>query len=252
MRRRPAPRRPPSPSVERRRRPDREPASRPRAASRTSAAPAGCGRDPELVRLAHVDAFRREPAAVWAFYAARFAGAAAARPNAGHGALAALQAAGRLDAPRDAEHRRPAPCRRLRPDRGARLAGAWPAAPRCGRELPMAEALRAPRGGRRRRAALRLRRRPPARRRHVRRAAAGGRHRRGLRGRRVVRPPARRRQLARGAAGRRAAGGREGERRRASRSSTAIRRPTTASPTSSTAGRWARACPRWPTPCSDR
>ncbi len=60
--------------------------------------PGGLWSDPELVRLAHVDAFRREPAAVWAFYAARFEGLAAARPNAGHGALARLEAAGRLEA----------------------------------------------------------------------------------------------------------------------------------------------------------
>ena len=88
--------------------------------------PDGLWRDPELVRLAHVDALRDEPAAVWAFYARRFGGVQEAQPNAGHLALAALERHGvveRLVTQNvDGLHRRGG----LRPDRGARVAGRGP------------------------------------------------------------------------------------------------------------------------------
>jgi NAD-dependent deacetylase len=45
-----------------------------------------------------IDAFRRDPARVWEFYALRLGVLAAAKPNAAHHALARLEAAGLLDA----------------------------------------------------------------------------------------------------------------------------------------------------------
>ena len=103
--------------------------------------PGGLWSDPELVRLAQVSTFRREPAAVWAFYAARFEGLAAARPNAGHGALARLQDAGRLDAlvtqNIDGLHRA-AGSRPIEVHGSLALA----VCTSCGRELPTPEALR--------------------------------------------------------------------------------------------------------------
>lgn len=44
--------------------------------------------------VAHVDALRRDPARVWAFYALRLEGLAAAEPNDGHRALAELEERG--------------------------------------------------------------------------------------------------------------------------------------------------------------
>ena len=45
-----------------------------------------------------IDAFRRDPARVWEFYALRLGVLADARPNDAHRALARLEAAGLLDA----------------------------------------------------------------------------------------------------------------------------------------------------------
>jgi NAD-dependent deacetylase len=42
-------------------------------------------------KVAHIDAFRRDPARVWGFYAQRLAGLAQAEPNDGHRALAELE-----------------------------------------------------------------------------------------------------------------------------------------------------------------
>ena len=44
--------------------------------------------------VAHIDAFPRDPARVWEFYALRLDALASAEPNAGHRALARLEAAG--------------------------------------------------------------------------------------------------------------------------------------------------------------
>ncbi len=50
------------------------------------------------MEVAHIDVFRRDPERFWRFYGARFAALEHTRPNAAHAALAALEAAGRLDA----------------------------------------------------------------------------------------------------------------------------------------------------------
>ena len=54
------------------------------------------GVDP--MQVAHVDAFRSDPARFWSFYAPRFHLLAGKRPNAAHRALAELERAGRLEA----------------------------------------------------------------------------------------------------------------------------------------------------------
>jgi NAD-dependent protein deacetylase/lipoamidase len=48
--------------------------------------------------VAHIDAFRREPARVWEFYALRLDALARADPNEGHRALAELEEQGRIQA----------------------------------------------------------------------------------------------------------------------------------------------------------
>lgn len=48
------------------------------------------------MRVAHIDAFRRDPVRFWRFYGERFASLHDKQPNAAHHALAALEAAGRL------------------------------------------------------------------------------------------------------------------------------------------------------------
>jgi NAD-dependent deacetylase len=53
------------------------------------------GVDPRTV--AHVDAFRRDPAYVWTFYRRRIDMVRAARPNAAHRALAELEREGRIE-----------------------------------------------------------------------------------------------------------------------------------------------------------
>jgi NAD-dependent deacetylase len=50
------------------------------------------------MEVAHISAWRRDPARFWGFYGARFAALEGKQPNAAHRALAALEAAGRLDA----------------------------------------------------------------------------------------------------------------------------------------------------------
>ena len=50
------------------------------------------------MEVAHIDAWRRDPARFWHFYGDRFATLGAKRPNRAHGALVALERAGRLDA----------------------------------------------------------------------------------------------------------------------------------------------------------
>ena len=54
------------------------------------------GVDP--MRVAHVDAFRRDPGSFWGFYGPRFAMLADKEPNPAHVALAGLEARGRLEA----------------------------------------------------------------------------------------------------------------------------------------------------------
>ena len=50
------------------------------------------------MEVAHIDAFRSDPARFWGFYGERFATLGAKTPNAAHEALAALEDAGLLDA----------------------------------------------------------------------------------------------------------------------------------------------------------
>jgi NAD-dependent deacetylase len=50
------------------------------------------------MEVAHISVWRRDPARFWGFYGERFAMLDGKRPNAAHCALAALEAAGRLDA----------------------------------------------------------------------------------------------------------------------------------------------------------
>jgi NAD-dependent deacetylase len=49
------------------------------------------------MEVAHIDAFRSDPARFWGFYAERFAALQHKRPNGAHEALAAMERAGRLD-----------------------------------------------------------------------------------------------------------------------------------------------------------
>jgi NAD-dependent deacetylase len=48
--------------------------------------------------VAHISVWRRDPARFWGFYGQRFAALEGKQPNGAHRALAALEAAGRLDA----------------------------------------------------------------------------------------------------------------------------------------------------------
>ncbi len=50
------------------------------------------------MQVAHIDAFRDDPARFWSFYAERFASLESKLPNGAHRALVALEAAGMLDA----------------------------------------------------------------------------------------------------------------------------------------------------------
>ena len=50
------------------------------------------------MEVAHIDAFREDPERFWGFYSERFATLEGKLPNAAHDALAALEAAGMLDA----------------------------------------------------------------------------------------------------------------------------------------------------------
>jgi NAD-dependent deacetylase len=50
------------------------------------------------MEVAHIDAFREDPARFWRFYSARFAALADKQPNAAHRALVALERAGLLEA----------------------------------------------------------------------------------------------------------------------------------------------------------
>ncbi len=58
----------------------------------------GLWQDVDPMAVAHVDAFRRDPARFWAFYGERFATLAGKRPNGAHVALVELERRGRLDA----------------------------------------------------------------------------------------------------------------------------------------------------------
>src|SRR5690606_16906703 len=102
--------------------------------------PDGLWQDPSLERLAHIETFRREPAAVWEFYAWRFAGVQDAQANAAHHALAALERAGvvmRLITQNvDGLHRR-AGSDPIEVHGSLDLARCT----ECGEEVPMAEAL---------------------------------------------------------------------------------------------------------------
>ena len=50
------------------------------------------------MKVAHIEAFQRDPAAFWRFYAQRFQSLSDKQPNRAHEALAQLEQAGRLDA----------------------------------------------------------------------------------------------------------------------------------------------------------
>ena len=50
------------------------------------------------MEVAHIDAWRDDPARFWSFYGDRFATLGGKEPNGAHGALVALERAGRLDA----------------------------------------------------------------------------------------------------------------------------------------------------------
>ncbi len=102
--------------------------------------PDGLWQDAEVARLAQIETFRREPAAVWDFYAGRFAGVQRAEPNAAHRAIAALQASGRvarlITQNVDGLHRRAG-------SDAIEVHGSLDVArcQACGSELPMADAL---------------------------------------------------------------------------------------------------------------
>jgi NAD-dependent deacetylase len=49
------------------------------------------------IKVAHIDAFRRDPVSFWRFYGERFASLEGKRPNGAHRALVALERAGALD-----------------------------------------------------------------------------------------------------------------------------------------------------------
>ena len=114
------------------------------------------------MEVAHIDAFRSDPARFWSFYGERFATLGDKQPNGAHDALVALERRGLLDARDHAEHRHAAPQgRHARARRGARqhrdLLAARAAA---GSVAARAGARARSRADRRRRAALRgLRRR---------------------------------------------------------------------------------------------
>ena len=81
------------------------------------------------MEVAHIDVFERDPARFWSYYRPRFHSLGDKRPNAAHEALAELERRGLLDGRDHAEHRPPAPRRRLaQRGRGARLdryVGLW-------------------------------------------------------------------------------------------------------------------------------
>ncbi len=58
----------------------------------------GLWRNVDPMEVAHIDAFHADPVRFWSFYGDRFASLQDKRPNGAHHALAALAAAGRLDA----------------------------------------------------------------------------------------------------------------------------------------------------------
>lgn len=58
----------------------------------------GLWRNVDPMEVAHIDAFRSDPARFWSFYGERFASLDGKRPNGAHRALAALERAGRLQA----------------------------------------------------------------------------------------------------------------------------------------------------------
>ena len=59
---------------------------------------AGLWAEVDPFEVASIDAFRRDPLRVWRWYGPRIDGLLAARPNAGHEALAALERAGHVRA----------------------------------------------------------------------------------------------------------------------------------------------------------
>jgi NAD-dependent deacetylase len=58
----------------------------------------GLWQNVDPMEVAHIDAFHRDTARFWRFYRPRFSELGAKEPNAAHRALAALEAAGRLEA----------------------------------------------------------------------------------------------------------------------------------------------------------
>jgi NAD-dependent deacetylase len=58
----------------------------------------GLWRDVDPMEVAHIDAFHRDPQRFWSFYGQRFQTLEDKRPNPAHATLAALEAAGRLEA----------------------------------------------------------------------------------------------------------------------------------------------------------
>ena len=173
---------------------------------------AGIWAEVDPFEVASIDAFRRDPLRVWRWYGPRIDGLLAARPNAGHEALAALERAGLRPGRPHAEHRHAARTRgqrvgrrAARLDRELHLPGVRRA--RAARRGPGAAAR--PRGAR----VPGLRHDPEAGCRDVRRAASGRRVRARRAARARGRRPRRRRLVAPGLAGRRAPG-RDAPRRR--------------------------------------
>src|SRR4051812_45016534 len=73
-------------------------ASRPRAASPTSARALGIWARFDPLEYGSIEAFRREPERVWEFYGPRYRMLSEAEPNAAHHALAELERRGVVDA----------------------------------------------------------------------------------------------------------------------------------------------------------
>ena len=184
------------------------------------------------MEVAHIDAFRRDPARFWSFYRPRLHSLGEVEPNPAHEALAELERRGLLEAVItqniDMLHRKAGSERvievhgSIRSRRAARAAA---------RSFTLDRGLGAAvRRRRRRRDLLRLRGPGEARRRPLRRAAPGRGDGRGGGARRPRRPDALRRLLARGLPGRRAALGHARPRRATWRSSPRARPRTTATP----------------------
>ena len=158
------------------------------------------------MKVAHIDAFRRDPAEFWRFYGQRFATLEDKQPNGAHAALAELERAGLLDAVItqniDRLHAK-AGTRELIEVHGTIDHSSCLS---CGARYALADVRVRQLADAGRRAALRLRAAAEARRGAVRRAAARPRAAARRAARRGGRSDAVHRLLARGLPGRRAAG----------------------------------------------